>query len=315
MILAAVVGTWQLARSRVPGGATAARCRCWWRTSTTGPGAGSGGSEGDPLFAGTLETVTGTALEGASFVNLYSRVAAHQLVEKLDPGRPLDVEMARSSRLARASRSSSGATLERTRSGYALKLEAIDPADGTVLGTATAAASSPEGMLQAVNTAAARLRGELGDTTPESARMAAAETVTTTSLEALKAYVRAQELAASRKDQEALEAFQEAVELDPEFGRAYAGMGVLYFNLKDIANAQAPSTRPSSSSTAWAIARGTGPSAATTSGWPSTTRRRSRPTRPSSSSSPPTRSPTRTSAWPTSTLETCRGQSSRSARS
>jgi len=69
--------------------------------------------------------------------------------------------------------------------------------------------------------------------------MAAAETVTTSSLEALGAYVRAQELAANRKDQEALDAFRQALALDPAFGRAYAGMGVLYFNGKDVANAQA----------------------------------------------------------------------------
>ncbi len=194
---------------------------------------------GDPVFAGTLETAMGTALEGASFVNLYSRGAAHRLIDKLDPGRPLDVPMARLISAREGIEVIVGGTLERTRSGYSLELEAIDPAEGKVLGTATARAPTPEGMLLAVGTAGARLRGALGDTTPESARMAAAETVTTTSLEALKAYVRAQELAANRKDREALGAFEEAVELDPDFGRAYAGMGVLYFNLKDMSNAQA----------------------------------------------------------------------------
>jgi serine/threonine protein kinase/tetratricopeptide (TPR) repeat protein len=237
VLVAALVGTWQVARSRVPA-EPPPPMSVLVADFDDRTGSASGG-EGDPLFAGTLETAMGTALEGASFVNLYSRRTAHQLIDKLDPGRPLDVPMARLLSAREGIEVIVGGTLERTRSGYALELEAIDPADGTVLGTATAAAASPEGMLPAVGAAAARLRGDLGDTTPESARIAAAETVTTTSLEALKAYVRAQELAASRKDEEALEAFQEALELDPEFGRAHAGMGVLYFNRKDNANAQA----------------------------------------------------------------------------
>jgi tetratricopeptide (TPR) repeat protein len=132
-----------------------------------------------------------------------------------------------------------GGKVERDGPGYAVAVEAIDPANGKVLGTARAPAPSRDRLLVAVNTAAARLRGSLGDTTPESARMQGAETVTTSSLEALGAYVRAQELAANRQDREALDAFQEALRLDPSFGRAYAGMGVLYFNAKDVANAQA----------------------------------------------------------------------------
>jgi tetratricopeptide (TPR) repeat protein len=199
----------------------------------------AGGEAGSLVAAGTLETAMGTALEGASFVNLYSRGTAQDLVEKLDPGRRIDVSMARLISAREGIKVIVGGTLERDGSGYTLNVEAIEPADGKVLGTAAAAAPSPERLLEAVNTAAARLRGALGDTTPESARIAAAETVTTTSLAALAAYVRAQQLASDRKDQEALEAFREAVKLDASFGRAYAGMGVTYFNLKDISNAQA----------------------------------------------------------------------------
>ena len=237
VILAALVGTWQLARSRVPAEPPPAMSVLVADFDNRTGESASG--KGDPLFEGTLETAMGTALEGASFVNLYSRGTARQLIEKLDPGRPLDVSMARLISAREGIKVIIGGTLERNRSGYALEVEAIDPAEGKVLGTATATAPSPERMLVAINTAAAKLRGALGDTTPESVRMAAAETVTTISLEALKVYVRAQELAANRRDQEALDSFREAVELDPNFGRAYAGMGVTYFNLKDIPNAQA----------------------------------------------------------------------------
>jgi len=236
VILAALVGTWQIARSRVPAAAPPPMSVL---VADFDNRTGESGSTGAGVVTGTLETAMGTALEGASFVNLYSRRTAHQLAEEIGAGRPLDVSMARLVSAREGIKVVVGGTIERTSSGYGLKVEAIDPANGKVLGTATATAPSPERLLAAVNTAAARLRGALGDTTPESARMAAAETVTTSSLEALGAYVRAQELAANRKDREALEAFRQALELDPNFGRAYAGMGVLYFNGKDVANAQA----------------------------------------------------------------------------
>jgi tetratricopeptide (TPR) repeat protein len=107
-----------------------------------------------------------------------------------------------------------------------------------VLTSATTTASSRDDVLGAVGRAAAKLRGALGDTTPESARVAAAETVTAASLPALQAYVQAQEHASRREDQQALEQFQRAIDIDPNFGRAYAGMGVLYYNMKEPGKAQ-----------------------------------------------------------------------------
>ena len=62
------------------------------------------------------------------------------------------------------------------------------------------------------------------------ARLAAAETVTAGSLDAMRAYARAQELSLTSKFQEALAEYQRAVELDPGFGRAYAGMAGVYAN-------------------------------------------------------------------------------------
>ncbi len=234
-ILVALVGTWQLARSRAPAEAPPPMSVLVANFEDRTGEAGAGGAG---VAAGALETAMGTALEGASFVNLYSRLTAQQLAEKISPGRPLDVSMARLVSAREGVKVIVGGRVERDGSGYAVDVEAIDPANGNVLGTARAAAPSRDRLLVAVNTAAARLRGSLGDTTPESARMEGAETVTTSSLEALGAYVRAQELAANRQDHEALDAYQRAVTLDPNFGRAYAGMGTTYLNLRDMPNAR-----------------------------------------------------------------------------
>ena len=69
--------------------------------------------------------------------------------------------------------------------------------------------------------------------------MAAAETFTASSLEAMNAYASAQELMFQGQFDEALGQYQQAIELDPEFGRAYSGMGVVYGNLKQFDKAEA----------------------------------------------------------------------------
>jgi tetratricopeptide (TPR) repeat protein len=54
----------------------------------------------------------------------------------------------------------------------------------------------------------------------------------------MRAYVRGQDLQVAGRVPEALAAYQEAVSLDAGFGRAYAGMGVIYGNLKQQAKAE-----------------------------------------------------------------------------
>ena len=78
---------------------------------------------------------------------------------------------------------------------------------------------------------ASKLRDALGDTTPESARRQAAETVTAASLEALQSYSVAQDLSSSGRQQESIAHYQRAIALDPNFGRAYSGLATVLFNL------------------------------------------------------------------------------------
>jgi tetratricopeptide (TPR) repeat protein/predicted Ser/Thr protein kinase len=193
-----------------------------------------------PVFKGTLEQALAGGMEGASFVNAFSRSTARQIAdEQIGPGSPLDVAAARLVSAREGIKIVLAGTVEREGTGYAVKVDAIDPAVDKVLSTTRVTAASEDQVLAAVGRAAAKLRGALGDTTPESARIAAAETVTAASLPALQAYVQAQEFAARREDQKALEQFQRAIDIDPNFGRAYAGMGVLYYNMKDPERAQA----------------------------------------------------------------------------
>jgi tetratricopeptide (TPR) repeat protein len=193
----------------------------------------------DPLFTGTLESPLATGMEGASFITSYSRTTARRLVGQIKPGAGLDAEGARLVSVREGIKVVLAGSIETNRAGYTVKVDAIDPGVNKVLATASASASSKDKVLAAIGAAAAELRGGLGDTSPQSARVAAMETVTVGSLEALQAYERGQALLAANKLQDALDAYKEAVRIDPGLGRAYAGMAVIYFDLKDEAKGKA----------------------------------------------------------------------------
>jgi eukaryotic-like serine/threonine-protein kinase len=78
----------------------------------------------------------------------------------------------------------------------------------------------------------------MGDTTPASLQMTAAETFTAASLESAHEYAEAQELQLAGKSADAIEHYKKSVALDPNLGRAYAGLAVAYFNLKQRAAAE-----------------------------------------------------------------------------
>jgi len=78
-------------------------------------------------------------------------------------------------------------------------------------------------VLGAVGVLAEQAREALGDTVTESEGAAAVETFTAASLEAARDYSQAQALANSNKDDEAIPLYRQALERDPNLGRAYSG--------------------------------------------------------------------------------------------
>jgi tetratricopeptide (TPR) repeat protein len=75
------------------------------------------------------------------------------------------------------------------------------------------------------------MRKELGDDSLSVDQLASGETVTVTSLEALKDYVDAQNLARASQDEEAIAYYEKAVQSDPNFARAYSGWGLSAFKI------------------------------------------------------------------------------------
>jgi eukaryotic-like serine/threonine-protein kinase len=185
----------------------------------------------DPDFNGSLEQPLAIAVEGASFITAYSRDEARKLVTQLKLGQRLDESSARLLAMREGIKVILAGSVQPSGSGYSVRIKAINPTDGATIATASGSASKKGDVLARVGTLAARIRKELGDTRSDSERLAASETVTAASLEAVREYSIAQDLLYSGKDEEAIVYYKRAIEKDPNLARAYSGWGISATNL------------------------------------------------------------------------------------
>lgn len=192
----------------------------------------------DPIFEGTLEPAFNLALEGAPFISAYNRGQARKIAAQMRPGNTAVDEAG--GRLVATREGinvviSGGVRAEG--SGFLISVKAVDSANGNVIVAKDATASDKGSVLKVVGGLATDLREALGDVTPRSRQRAEAETFTSSSLEAAHEYAQAQELRDAGKWEEALPRYRRATYLDPNLGRAYAGLAALNANMgrRDLA--------------------------------------------------------------------------------
>src|SRR5215472_1387288 len=192
----------------------------------------------DPVFDATLEPAFNVAMEGASFINSYNRATAHKVAAKLQPGATqLDEQVARLVATREGINVVIAGAITQEGDSYRLSVRALDGATGKELTTRTEKVAKQD-VLLAVGKLAAGIRKALGDTTPESVQLAAAETFTTHSLDAAHedALAQLEQFTASYND--AIEHSQKALQFDPEMGRAYVVLAVVYNNMKQPQQAE-----------------------------------------------------------------------------
>lgn len=195
---------------------------------------------GDPIFDGTLEPMCNTALEGASFINAFNRGEARRLASKLpNASSSLNEKMARLVAVNQGISAVVTGSLSRRGSGYQLSMQVIDAVTGKTLATSDADAANGDKLLLDIPKLVAPIRTALGDTTPESAQIAAEEgAFTTSSLQAVHDYGVGMEQQFAGKWQDALQSFSKAAQLDPNFARAYSGMAAASGSLGDVQDAE-----------------------------------------------------------------------------
>ncbi len=193
---------------------------------------------GNPLFNGSLEQALALGIEGASFVTAYPRDNALEQARELELGERLDAETARLVAVRQDVRLVLAGRIEADGRRFALALSAVEPATGEAVAEAETRAADAAEVLAAINELAAGIRKDLGEESNDLDRLAAGETVTAGSLEAMKFYATAQDLARSGQDEEAIEYYARAIGEDPNMARAYSGWGLSAHKLGRPAEAE-----------------------------------------------------------------------------
>lgn len=178
------------------------------------------------LFDGTLEQALSLGIEGASFVTAYPRNSALSQAQQLELGDKLDEETARLVAVRQDVRMVLAGSITGDGDEFNLELRAVDPSSGELIVEADTSADGAAEVLAAINELAAEFRKELGEDSLNLDQLAAGETVTAASIEAMKFYTEAQTLARKGQDEEAIGYYSKAVAEDPEMARAFSGWGL-----------------------------------------------------------------------------------------
>lgn len=178
------------------------------------------------MFDGPLEQALSLGIEGASFVTAFPRGRALSQAQSLHLGDSLDEETARLVAVRQDVRMVLSGSIKAAGDKFELELRAIDSVRGELIVESSTEADGPAEVLSAINELAADFRKALGEDSLDLDQLAAGENVTAASLEAMKFYTQAQDLARSGQDEEAIAYYVMAVDEDPEMARAYSGWGL-----------------------------------------------------------------------------------------
>jgi eukaryotic-like serine/threonine-protein kinase len=190
---------------------------------------------GEPIFDGTLRQGLSAQLEQSPFLNPLSDQRVAQTLALM--AQPKDARLTHEVSQEVCQRTASAATIEGSISSlgsqYVVGLKAVNCRNGDELANEQDTANSKEQVLRVLGEAATKLRKKLGESLASVQKYdAPPESVTTPSLEALNAYSLGRQALLVKGDfPAALLLYQRAVELDPNFAMAYAGLGVSYDNM------------------------------------------------------------------------------------
>ncbi|MGA3090364.1 MAG: protein kinase [Terriglobales bacterium] len=191
-------------------------------------------STGDAVFDDTLKTALNISLRQSPFLNVLpdSAVAKTLRLMTRPVGTKLTLDVVHELCQRAGSKVYIAGAIGKLGSQYVLELKAVNCQSGDVLTEDQVTAASKEKVLDALGTAASRLRTELGESlaTVQKFDVPLAQ-ATTSSLEALKAYSLGVKTGNEKGGVAALPYFERAIELDPNFAVGYSAVGNAYRNL------------------------------------------------------------------------------------
>ena len=196
---------------------------------------------GDPVFDGSLKTALAVDLQQSPFLNVVSDQKIKQVLRLM--GRPPEERITSDVAREIAQRAGIKAMLTGSIAGfgsqYLITVSAVNASNGETLSQVQQRAASKETVLDALGKAASDLREKLGESLASIQKFdKPLEQVTTSSLEALKAFTLGEQQHQNEEDMASIPFYQRATELDPNFAVAYAKLGVVYGNTGQIGRSE-----------------------------------------------------------------------------
>lgn len=189
---------------------------------------------GDPVFDDALKQALAVELGQSPFLNILSDRKVSQTLRMM--GHPenerITQDVARELCQRTGSQAVLGGMISSLGTHYYLELNAVACSTGDSLAKEAGEASAKENVLKVLSRASSSLRAKLGEALPSVQKFEVPIEATTTSLEALQNFSMAVKIVHEQGDAPSIPFLKRAIELDPNFPMAYAGLAVRYGNLE-----------------------------------------------------------------------------------
>ncbi len=189
---------------------------------------------GESVFDSTLKQALAIQLEQSPYLNVLSEQRVRSTLRLMD--RPVDTrmtnEVAREVCMRTNSKALMTGSIESMGSHYLIGLRALNCQTGDTLASAKAEAQNQDAVLKKLGDAGDEVREKLGESLASvQEHSKPLDQATTSSLDALQAYTEGRHMQWSKGDAASVPFHKRALELDPNFARAYAALGMAYNNL------------------------------------------------------------------------------------
>jgi len=180
---------------------------------------------GEAVFDDTLRRAVAVHLDQSPFLNLFPDERVRETLRTMNrsPDDRVTFTVGREICQRQGLKALLAGSIGMLGRNYLINIEAINSQSGEVFAREQVEVKEKEDVLPNLGVAANRLRGKLGESLSSIEKFdVPLELVTTASLEALKAFTIGSDLNAKGKYTEAIVSLKRAVELDPDFARAWS---------------------------------------------------------------------------------------------
>ena len=201
---------------------------------------------GESIFDDTLRQALSAELSQSPFLNVLPdrRIAGILKQMQKAPGEHLTQALAREVCLRSGSQTLLTGLVSKADERYSIRLKAVECQTEETLANAESVADSRDHVISALSDAGRKLRAALGESPASVSRYnKPLSDASTASLAAWQAFTQGLIIARTKRDTDAIPYVKHAIELDPNFARAYSTLGAFYENLGELDHAREQYTK------------------------------------------------------------------------